>query len=209
MTLKEQAYKQLRRQIINGELKSGEFLSERFLEEKLGMSRTPIRSALERLQVEGFIKVSPNQGIIVEEMSIKKVVDIYDLRVALESYVVRKLSIRGLKEAEISLVRQNLEEQKKWMELRDEDTFINKDTEYHLLLAQIYGNDEIVGIINQNYDKLRINALRVLYKNADAISKMYEHHVCIFELIIKRKEEDAAKEMANHLEYGKHILVHY
>lgn len=207
MTLKEKAYKQLRHQIITGELKPGEFLTERALEEKCGMSRTPIRSALERLRTEGFLKLSPNQGIVVEELSVKKVVDIYDLRAAFESHIVRKLSIRGLTEDEIFLIRQNLEQQKMWMDLGDNDAFIAKDTEFHLLLAQIYGNNEIIKIMHQNYDKLQSNALRVSYKSIDSVNKMHEDHVRICELIIEGNQEEAANKVANHLEYGKRSLV--
>src|SRR6185437_11004753 len=60
--LKERAYEEIRRLIVSGRLAAGTFLTERQLAAQLGMSKTPVRSALERLETEGFVRISPQQG---------------------------------------------------------------------------------------------------------------------------------------------------
>jgi len=71
LTLREQAYISIRTLILSGELKAGEFLTERFLVEKLGMSRTPIRAALEKLDHEGLANYTPNKGLSVADISLR------------------------------------------------------------------------------------------------------------------------------------------
>ncbi|WP_054948778.1 GntR family transcriptional regulator [Numidum massiliense] len=206
-TLKEKAYIELRNLILKGSLEPGEFLTERSLVERLNMSRTPIRSALERLEAEGFVKQSPKQGIVVEELSIKKAVDIYDLRMALESYVGKKLAVSQLPEKGIYLLRQNLAEQKKYMETGDYTGFVAKDYEFHLTLVRLYDNKEIINIIEQIQDRLYQIAIKVLRKDAERIVVSYEDHQRIVENILNGEGEKAATEIVNHLDFGKRILI--
>src|SRR5262252_182499 len=90
--LKEQAYERLKRGLLNNDYPPGSFLSERQLAENLGMSKTPVKAALERLESEGFIAVSPQQGIVVRELSVQEIADQYEIRAALESYAVRTIA---------------------------------------------------------------------------------------------------------------------
>src|SRR5579872_4371815 len=71
--MKEQAYAELKRLIQSQELAPGSFLAERQLAHRLGMSKTPVRSALERLESEGFVRISPQQGAIVCDLSLRDI----------------------------------------------------------------------------------------------------------------------------------------
>src|SRR5262245_56779925 len=84
--MKERAYSEIKRRILNCDYPPGSFLSERNLATTLGMSKTPVKAALERLEHEGFITVSPQQGIVVRELSIREIADQYEIRTALESF---------------------------------------------------------------------------------------------------------------------------
>src|SRR5947209_1231778 len=86
--LKDRALAELKRMIRTGELSPGLFLTERQLADRLGMSKTPVRSALEQLEALGLVTVSPQQGILVREPSLPEVVDMFELRTAVEPYVV-------------------------------------------------------------------------------------------------------------------------
>lgn len=207
LTLKEKAYRELRQLILKGELKRGEFLTERSLVHRLGMSRTPIRSALERLEVEGFINQAPNQGLIIAEMSIDKAVDIYDFRMALETYVVRKLANRGLREEEITWFKENLNNQKEYLGKNDIVNYTSADAEFHHKLILIYENKEILQAMGQIQDKLYQIALKVLRKDSLRIEVSFNDHVKIFENILSGNGEQAAEEIIQHLEFGKRILV--
>lgn len=112
VTLKEKAYQELKKLIISGELTHNEVITERALAQRLQMSRTPIRSAVEKLEADGLIVNTPNKGIFIIEVSLNKVVDFFDFRMAIESYVVRKISEKSLSECEKEPFLSNLEEQK-------------------------------------------------------------------------------------------------
>src|SRR5205823_13426599 len=89
--LKDDAYERIKQLIQTQVFKPGTFLAERELAARLGMSKTPVRSALERLQTEGFVQIAPKQGAVVREPSLHEIVDMIDFRIALEPYVLRRL----------------------------------------------------------------------------------------------------------------------
>jgi DNA-binding GntR family transcriptional regulator len=212
LTLKEKAYQEVRRLIITGEIRPGDFLSERSLVERLEMSRTPIRSALDRLEIEGFIKQSPKQGVVVEEISINRAFDIYELRIAIESYTVEKLSIRPLQDSEINRIQENLKQQKQLIDTKIYDNasflaFLSLDLEFHNELIKIVENKEFIQIMDQIQDKLLLIASNVFRKQENRMIVSYEDHVRIFNHILNGQCKEAKEEMIKHLEYGKQILI--
>src|SRR5262245_64625446 len=108
--LKDRAYEGIKQRLLNSDYPPGSFLSERQLAESLGMSKTPVKAALERLESEGFITVSPQQGIVVRELSVGEIADQYEIRAALESYTLRTLAGR-LTVDQVAQVRANLKAQ--------------------------------------------------------------------------------------------------
>src|SRR5205807_622714 len=128
--LKEQAYERIKQRLLNSDYPPGSFLSERQLAVSLGMSKTPVKAALERLESEGFISVSPQQGIVVRELSVREIADQYEIRAALESYTLRTLAGR-LSPEQVARVRANLAAQAR---LRGSDEVargVELDAEFH------------------------------------------------------------------------------
>jgi DNA-binding GntR family transcriptional regulator len=79
-------YETIRTWIIRGELQPGQRLLETQLAEQLGISRTPVREALRRLEIEGLIQFAPNKGAIVKKYTVEELHHIFNLRVLLEGY---------------------------------------------------------------------------------------------------------------------------
>src|SRR5438876_11645439 len=92
--LQDQAYDELKKLIQRGTYPAGTFLSERQLAGRLGMSKTPIKSALTSLGMEGFVAVYPKLGIVVREPTVLELHEQFDLRAAFETYVVRQSARR-------------------------------------------------------------------------------------------------------------------
>src|SRR5262249_27542515 len=90
--LKERAYIEIKQRILRGAFSPSPFLWERQMSSQLAMSKTPIHAALERLELEGFITISPQQGIIVRDLSVHEIADHYEIRATLEAYVLRTLA---------------------------------------------------------------------------------------------------------------------
>lgn len=207
LTLKEKAYNHLRELIMNGELKPGDFLTERTLVEMLSMSRTPIRAALERLDVEGLANYTPNKGLIVAEISMNRVIDIYDYRMAIECYVVRKLATRNWNQEDLNWFKENLRLQMQCAEELDYVRFTEADSLFHRKLMKVYDNAEITSTMEQLQDRMHQIALKVLRKERSRIQVSYEDHLLIFEYIEQGNSEKAHQQMEQHLEYGKRILI--
>lgn len=207
ITLKEKAYQQLREKILSGALGQGENLTEQSLVQLLGMSRTPIRAAMEKLESEGLVQYTPNKGMTIVEMSLKRAVDIFDYRAILEPHIVSALAKRGLTAEQSLWLEQNLQEQEKTVEARDFYQFTVLDSELHMYLATCHGNQEIIYTMDRLQDQLFQLALRVLSKDSARITDSYRDHQMIVSLIQEANEKEVHERMIDHLIYGKQILV--
>ena len=94
-SLTESALVQIRDAIVAGELGLGQPLSERALSEMLHISKTPVREALARLRLEGLVRIYPQRGACVFSLSAQEVVEMCELRLALESAALRLAVERG------------------------------------------------------------------------------------------------------------------
>lgn len=207
--LKDKAYSEIKQRILDGEYSPGSFLAERRLAQQLEMSKTPIRSAIERLEAEGFVSVSPRQGIVVKEAAFHEIVDFFDIRIALETFVVRRLA-GTLSSGEIERIQENLEAQRKHAEARTAQhvaAYVDLDAKFHLLLCEFFGNQEIVRSMTRQRDKVHRIVSKVLHQNLDRMPTSTEEHVEIAEAVIKGEKDQAAELMKDHLEYGKQYLI--
>ena len=170
------------------------------------MSKTPIRSAVERLETEGFLVVSPKQGILVAELSLDDIIDHFEIRVALETFVMRRLAGR-LNQEQIARLNKNLEAQRSSAEKMDVLGHIKLDTDFHLMLSECLGNQEIVKVMWHLRDKLNQLILRINSPRPDRMLESYREHMNVFGALIEGDGELAASRMEEHLEWGQRFLV--
>jgi DNA-binding GntR family transcriptional regulator len=204
--LKTRAYDELRSRIVNNEFPPGSFLAERQLAKQLGMSKTPVKAALERLQLEGFINISPQQGIVVRDLTVHEIADQYELRGALEAYILRTLAGR-LNDEQIERLRANLRLQESILGRNEVRHGVAYDTEFHLLLTEFLGNQEIRRIMVQLRDRMQRIITRVFQLNPGRIDSSYREHVAIAEALIDGDGERAAQMLTTHLELGRSSIL--
>jgi DNA-binding GntR family transcriptional regulator len=204
--LKEQAYEELKGLIVSGELPPGTFLSERSLAARLGMSKTPIRTALERLQMERFVTISPQQGIIVRGLSLAEINDHYDLRTALETFVVSRLAGR-LTPDQSAALDANLQATAAAAEVRDKPRFMALDTEFHLMLCESLGNQEILRVMEHQRDKFMRVIMPLIERHGERLSQTLAEHSGIIEAVREGNGALAADRIARHLNAGRQLLV--
>lgn len=203
--LQDLAYTRIKERIQNGTYPAGGFLSERKLARDLGMSKTPIRAALTRLNLEGFVAISPRQGIVVREPSLRETVDLFDLRVALESFVARALAGR-LSPPQAERLRKNLRTQEERARAGDLEELTRLDTEFHLLLCEFLDNREILRAMSGLRDKLHRVILHVMKAEGRPLEACREH-AAVAEALLKGNGDQAARRLIEHLEFGKKYLV--
>lgn len=204
-TKKDLAYEEIKRLILDGKLSGDMPVSENVLANMLDISRTPVRDALRRLEMDGFVRVIPNQGVVIREVSISEVKEIYDMRIALEEFVVRELA-DGLSGEDFRNLEAILKKQEEACEKRDAVAFHEEDRKFHDYLMRVYGNAMITNFIARLRD--RIEGINVnMLKTPGNMQLFYGEHKRIFEALRKRSGEEAAKEMDEHLKGGKTRLI--
>ena len=204
--LKERAYSEIKQRIVDGVFAPSTFLSERQLAGQLEMSKTPVRAALERLEQEGLVSTSPQQGVIVRDLSVHEIADLYEMRAALEAHTVRAISGR-LSEEQKRLLLENLRAQQKACPRGDVQTVVALDAAFHMLLCGFLGNQEIVRVMSQLRDKVFRVISRVFHVNPPRIHQSYVEHKAIADAIFDGQADLAAKEVIEHLERGKKHLL--
>lgn len=96
-SLTDRAYRELEEMIATLQLRPGEVLSEAGLMQRLGIGRTPIREALQKLAMEGMVLILPRRGILVPEINVGQQLDLLDVRRELERFVARRAAVRTTK----------------------------------------------------------------------------------------------------------------
>jgi DNA-binding GntR family transcriptional regulator len=206
LLLKDQAYDAIKARILDGEFATGAFLSERTLAERLGMSKTPIRTALERLELERFVTISPQQGIVVRELSLQEIRDHYDIRLALESFVVRRLAGR-LTTPQIEALESNIETMRRLVDRGHRADAMYTDADFHQLLCTFLNNQEISRVMRHQREKLYRVILQLQERNPERLQHTLSEHTAIVSAMKQGDGERAAAEMQRHLNNGRQLLV--
>lgn len=196
----EVAYNRIKEMILQGRITSDHRISENILVKKLKMSRTPIRSALQRLQMEGFIKVVRNQGIFILGMSIEEAREKYDLRIALELHVIKKV-IRLLSDDDIENLRRILDRQSEACQKGDVLSFLHTDHDFHMYFFKVYKNKAIRDLISNLRERFYNIALKAL-TNKDRIHKSLEEHYRLLKALEKQNLANALQALENNIEKG-------
>lgn len=204
---KNRAYEELRSRLFSNQYRPGMFLSERQLAAELGMSKTPIKAALERLEMEGFVTVSPQQGIIVCDLSDKEIADLYEIRMALESYVARSLA-----------GRLTLEQWRRWKvnladlsknatASRNRRRAVALDTEFHILPCEFLGNQQILKTMQQLSSRIEIVINRVFAVMPNRAAESLIEHRNIMRAVRQGNGQLAAELVEAHLRLGHQMLT--
>jgi len=209
--LKDRAYTRIKEQILREELEPNAFLSERGLARDLGMSNTPVRLALARLEHEGYVRISPQQGIVVVALTLEEIVDYIDFRLALESFVVREITGR-VSGGELEALESNLRRQidvveGTALEEADREALLRMDVAFHLLLASILGNDQISRAVELQHDMLFRVANRVFRRHPERLRQSVEEHRAITRAIVEGHREAAISQIEAHILKIKPLLI--
>ena len=143
--LRDVVFEHLREAIIKGKLKPGERLMEMQLAEELGVSRTPVREAIRKLELEGLVIMIPRRGAYVADLSIKDVAETFEIRLALEA-LAASLAAERITPEECEEMDRLLERIGESIRQNDVKQTAALDEEFHNLLYQASRNDRLVQI---------------------------------------------------------------
>ncbi len=199
--INETVYQSLKQMIQTNQLRPGNRLPHEELAKKLGVSRTPIREALERLFQEGYVTRIPRRGFFVAEINSEEVEELYQLREALETYALRKTIQKGIPSEGLARLEELCHH---YEELADRNLTMERvllDREFHLALAALAGNSQIVNSISAVFDRI-IQKRRVEgYAGSDGTNP-YHEHVHLLEALQANDAKRAEELLAEHLHQG-------
>ena len=131
---------ELRRLVVTGELPPGSRIVEDRLAERLGVSRNPVREALQALAAEGFVEILPRRGAVVAQITAEQAEDLFDVRTALEPLAAR-LAARRADADGTARLREVLERAREATDQGELDLLAAYNTEFHSLVVELSGND--------------------------------------------------------------------
>ncbi len=196
--LRDIVFETLRKAILDGDLKPGERVMEVQLAEKLGVSRTPVREAIRKLELEGLLEMIPRKGAYVADVSIKDVLNVLEVRASLEG-LAASLAAERITEDEIDSLRKSAEEFETMNKNNDRDGMVQKDTEFHSVLLNAARNNKLLSIVESLSDY--VQRFRVIYftEYSDAKNIMDDHRA-ILDAIKERDVEKANRVAQEHIE---------
>lgn len=201
-TKAETAYLEVKEMIRMGEFDDKSVISENALSKVLQMSRTPVRRAVERLGAEGFLQVIPNQGILFVEPNIDELKKSYEIRIALEEFVIREL-VSTIKPGDFQKLDIALDAQYKAVNENDAIAFLKLDRDFHAYFLESYSNEMISRVIDNVRDRIQRISLE-MFKIPGNLVLYYEDHKEIIRLLKTADAELTAREMGKHLRRVQH-----
>ena len=193
---KDHAYTEIKKAIIQHRIAPGSTLYERSLSENLGISRTPLKSALQQLELEGWIQSIPRKGIFVKTINKKDAAEVFQLRKANETLVVELLI--PLLDNEILNKIEMMDKQLSDLKA-DPLQFIFLDTAFHLYLAELSQNRRLYQLIHNLIDHFNWYGFAAL-KSGKSMDDIYYEHRLIIEGLKARNLQQAKDAMLNHIE---------
>lgn len=206
--LRDVAFDHIRTSIIDGTYAPGSFLSERDLARTLDMSKTPIRVAFERLAEQGLVSIAPQRGVVVREMTGTEISEHYELRMALESFVARRLAEQGIDGNRQREIEENLRRQEELVHGEvDIQGFMQADSDFHLLLVEALGNGEIQRTMSHQRDRVRRVVENIFQRDHRVPPMSVREHRAILTEILAGDAVAAAQAAEHHLENGRRFLL--
>jgi len=195
-SIADQVYHYIKRVILSGELKGGEKIPEQKISDELGVSRTPVREALKRLETYGLIQVKPRSYAEVMQLDEKEAQNIAEIRAVIEEYVAKSIAGK-VGETQYQILERLAKECDEASSAEDMALVFEKDSNFHLEMARCTGNNYVFEIME------RLDAKVQLYRiskcvTLEKVQRDVKQHYKILEAIKNGNAELAARLMKKH-----------
>lgn len=198
LPLRDVVFNTLRQAILRGELKPGERLLEIHLANKLGVSRTPIREAIRKLELENLVVMVPRKGAVVAEITEKSLRDVLEVRRALEALAV-KLACEKITDEEIGELKVAAKEFEEALKTGDVTIFAEADVRFHDIIYRTTDNQRLIQLLYNLREQMYRYRVEYL-KRKDAHEILLSEHQKIIKTLEMRDEESAVEAVCKHID---------
>lgn len=207
LSLGDIAYEEIKLRIITCALRPGEYVNENILSQELGLGRTPVHQALNRLMLQGMVEVIPRKGVIIKPISLDDIVQAAEVRLINEREAAA-LAAERITGEEIEAMERVLERSDKARRDNDVMQLMLQDREFHILLANATRNSILAEILKNLHER----SLRVWFISLNApdhLLRVHGEHEGIVEALRRHDSEAAAAAVSQHiLSYRGNIMRH-
>ncbi len=198
LPLRDVVFKTLRQAILRGELKPGERLMEIKLANKLGVSRTPIREAIRKLELEGLVLMIPRRGAEVAEITEKSLNDVLEVRKALEELAVQ-LACERMDADGLHALKEAARQFEESLGSEDVTRIAEADVAYHDIICQSTDYQRLVQLLNNFIEQMYRYRVEYL-KKKECYPQLLREHQAIIEAIEESNKKIASEIMGQHIE---------
>lgn len=204
LPLRDVVFNTLRQAILKGELEPGERLMEIQLAERLGVSRTPIREAIRKLELEGLVVMIPRKGAEVAKITEKDLKDVLEVRCALEGLAV-ELACKKITQDGLNRLKKNLKEFEGAVRENDITTLAEKDVEFHDLIFAVTDNERLIQLLNNLREQMYRYRVEYL-KDTKTHEQLINEHESIIRDLENRNCNDAKEHLTAHIYNQVHAV---
>jgi DNA-binding GntR family transcriptional regulator len=214
LSIREKAYHYIQQLIANGTLPAGSGISELLLAKELGSSRTPIREAMNQLQAEGLLTQTPRGGMVVAQLNREDIIELYEMREALEVYVAGKIAQLPLRPTdrvrlqamidEVARLEKELARSKKpTLDEKQMERFISCDLGFHALLMSMANNSRLQKILNDTRLLISVFAIHRGGHDAASLKSIREYHQMVLDAVARQDSDAAKSALSKHIEESR------
>ena len=204
VSLADRVFETLEKNILNGTYKRGEVISEKRLTEELGVSRTPIREALNRLMEEDLIEDSPN-GTVVCGMTPADVADSYEVKRRMEVLAARRAA-KNITEDELRYMKELVEQAEFYAQKNDADKVRDMDTQFHDALYDASRSRVLRRILRPLHHKIMRYRKASLEQHESRLKESVEEHIQILGALETHDEDKVETLMMVHIQHAQNSI---
>lgn len=197
-SLTEQAYRLLREEILARRLRPGARLVERVLAQRFGLSKTPVREAIARLERDGLVEVVPSQGAVVRRLGLQEVRNLLELRQVLEGFAARRAAERA-DEATLENLERILEQADRVRRLGRPELYREYDLQFHALIREAAGNETLTQVMEGLGAQIRL-VMSTSAALPGRIEASVSEHRRILEALRRRQPAEAERAACEHIQ---------
>lgn len=205
LPLRDVVFNTLRQAILTGELKPGERLMEIHLANRLGVSRTPIREAIRKLELEGLVTMIPRRGAEVAQITEKSMSDVLEVRRAMDALCI-ELACDRISEEELSNLGTACEDFEQAVKTKDVKKIAHADVALHNIIVEATGNQRLIQLVNNLSEQMyryRFECIKDLGQHA----RLMEEHRIILNSIRNKDKETASQAAKMHIDNQEKAIM--
>jgi DNA-binding GntR family transcriptional regulator len=205
LPLRDVVFNTLRQEILTGKLKPGERLMEIHLANKLGVSRTPIREAIRKLELEGLVIMIPRRGAEVAQITLKSLEDVMEVRRALDVLAI-ELACDRMDDENLEKLKGACENFNVAVETKDTRKIAEADVEFHDLIVHSTDNSRLIQLVNNLSEQMYRYRFEYL-KDETTHDTLKEEHLEMYKSIVKKDKDTAARTVVKHIDNQEKAII--